>query len=158
MVQLGNLKQIFVENTPLQVPKLVTAERGVKAIQEFFNDQIQLQKQIKKQSREEDAAILIKAGGGKPLDMNESSDDDDEDSVNIISSHESEHDEDSDNDMRWFGNEESKGVKGFQNKALKKKETIKESHNLMEGVSREFAEAVLVKVRSMKHSGYASSN
>lgn len=98
IVQLGNLKQIFVENTPLQVPKLVTAERGVKAIQEFFNDQIQLQKQLKKKSREDDAAILIKTGG-KQLDMNESSDDD-EDSVNIITSHESEHDEDnSDNDM-----------------------------------------------------------
>ncbi len=146
-MQLGNLKQIFVENTPLQVPKLVTAERGVKAIQEFFNDQIQLQKQLKKQSREDDAAILIKAGGGKPLDMNESSDED-EDSVNILTSHESDHDKsDDNNDMGWFGTEESKG---FHSKALKKKETIKESHNLMEGVSREFAEAVLVKVRNMK--------
>lgn len=49
-------------------------------------------------------------------------------------------------------------MKGFQSKALKKKETIKESHNLMEGVSREFAEAVLVKVRGMKQSGSANLN
>jgi Leucine-rich repeat (LRR) protein len=33
-----NLESIVVENTPLRVPKLVTAERGFKAIQEFFEE------------------------------------------------------------------------------------------------------------------------
>ena len=36
---LANMKQIVVENTPLKVPKLVTAERGFEAIKEFFLEQ-----------------------------------------------------------------------------------------------------------------------
>lgn len=33
-----NLKQIVVENTPLKVPKLITAERGFEAIKQYFED------------------------------------------------------------------------------------------------------------------------
>jgi hypothetical protein len=29
---------VFVENTPLEIPMLVTAERGVQAIKDFFNE------------------------------------------------------------------------------------------------------------------------
>jgi Leucine-rich repeat (LRR) protein len=33
-----DLKTIVVENTPLKIPKLVTAERGFKAIKEYFDE------------------------------------------------------------------------------------------------------------------------
>ena len=33
-----NLRQIMVENTPLQIPKLVTAGRGFQAIKNFFHE------------------------------------------------------------------------------------------------------------------------
>src|SRR5271167_86605 len=34
-----SLTSIVVENTPLRTPKLVTAERGFKAIKDFFDEQ-----------------------------------------------------------------------------------------------------------------------
>mmetsp|Transcript_17606 Transcript_17606/g.16831 ORF Transcript_17606/g.16831 Transcript_17606/m.16831 type:complete len:156 (+) Transcript_17606:267-734(+) len=48
------LKTIVVENTPLRVPKLVTAERGFQAIKEFFEEQNKKQKAHTDESDDED--------------------------------------------------------------------------------------------------------
>lgn len=54
-IALLNLKKIVVENTPLQVPKLVTAERGFQAIKDFFREQKESKKLgAKKQQSLED--------------------------------------------------------------------------------------------------------
>mmetsp|Transcript_15906 Transcript_15906/g.11508 ORF Transcript_15906/g.11508 Transcript_15906/m.11508 type:complete len:110 (-) Transcript_15906:571-900(-) len=55
-----DLKTIIVENTPLRVPKLVTAERGFQAIKEFFEEQNWKQKQKKDDSDDEEEPALVK--------------------------------------------------------------------------------------------------
>lgn len=51
-----NLTTIVVENTPLRTPKLVTAERGFKAIKDFFEEQSKRNNENNGQQSDDDEA------------------------------------------------------------------------------------------------------